>query len=104
MHDREKIILAIDACLGDDFSCSDCYLNGPGFGIECRKTLMREALALLKEQEPVKPKKGYWVEPKTLDCCCSICRGQPEHEPGCSVPLYPYCPYCGAEMEVKWDA
>ncbi|MBR2800330.1 MAG: hypothetical protein IKE04_05585 [Oscillospiraceae bacterium] len=57
----------------------------------------------LREQEPVRPKKGVWLHPTSLDCCCSVCGRQPEHEPGESVPLYPYCPYCGAKMEVKWD-
>lgn len=58
------------------------------------------ALILLREQEP---KKGFWLHPTFLDCCCSVCGMQPEHEPGESVPLYDYCPYCGAEMEVKWE-
>lgn len=61
---------------------------------------------LLKEHEPIdnKPhKSGYWIHPTTLDCCCSICGEQPECEPGESIPLYDYCPYCGASMEIKWD-
>ena len=55
---------------------------------------------LLKEQKP--QKKGYWINPTSLDCCCSECGGQPECESGSSIPLYDYCPYCGAEMAVKW--
>ena len=62
----------------------------------------REAAVMLKEQEPVK--KAFWIRPTYQDCHCSRCENQPEYEPGESVPLYPYCPYCGAEMEVKWDA
>lgn len=53
---------------------------------------------LLKEQ-----KKGYWINPTSLDCHCSECGGQPECESGSSIPLYDYCPYCGAEMVVKWE-
>lgn len=60
-----------------------------------------DAIALLKEQEP--HKKGYWKYPQSLDCCCSECGNQPDREPGESVPLYNYCPYCGAEMAVMWD-
>ena len=70
------------------------------------KMFAYDALALLKEYEPIndKPRKnGYWIHPTTLDCCCSICGEQPEREPGESVPLYDYCPYCGASMEIKWD-
>ena len=62
------------------------------------------ALTLLREQEVMKPKKALWIRPTYQDCYCSRCEMQPEHEPGEDVPLYPYCPYCGAEMEVKWDA
>lgn len=96
MPDREKIILAIDACLGDDFSCSDCYLNGPGFGIECRKTLLRESLALLKEQkavEPITARKGrnkYWSYYICPNCNEDLNYGQK------------YCCECG--KKVKWDA
>ena len=58
----------------------------------------------LKPQEQVERKKGFWLYPTSLDCHCSVCGEQPKHESGESVPLYDYCPYCGAEMEVKWDA
>ena len=60
-----------------------------------------DAIALLKAQKSYK--KGYWIYPLSTDCCCSECGNQPEHEPGESVPLYDYCPYCGAKMEVKWE-
>lgn len=55
---------------------------------------------LLEEQ---KSQKGYWVNPTSLDCHCSECGGQPECESGSSIPLYDYCPYCGAKMAVKWE-
>ena len=55
----------------------------------------------LNPQEHVEQKKGFWLYPTSLDCHCSVCGAQPEHEPGYSVPLYDYCPYCGAEMAVK---
>lgn len=67
------------------------------------KSCCERAIELLKEQKSAGPKKGFWLHPTFLDCCCSVCGEQPEHEPGESVPLYDYCPYCGAEMEVKWD-
>lgn len=54
----------------------------------------------LKEQEA---KYGYWINPTSQECHCSECGEQPVHEPGESVPLYDYCPYCGAKMEVKWN-
>jgi len=60
-----------------------------------------DALSLLKAQKPYK--KGYWKYPQSLDCCCSECGNRPDHESGEPVPLYNYCPYCGAEMTVKWE-
>lgn len=42
---------------------------------------------------------GKWISPYTLDCHCSVCGEQPEREQGESVPLYDYCPYCGARMD-----
>lgn len=70
-------------------------------GYNSLANIMRSALELLKEQKP--QKKGFWINPTSSDCHCSECGGQPEHESGSSIPLYDYCPYCGAEMEVKWD-
>ena len=61
---------------------------------------MMEGVCLLKEQEA---KYGYWINPTSQDCHCSECGEQPVHEPGESVPLYDYCPYCGVKMEVKWN-
>lgn len=61
--------------------------------------VMRSALEVLEEQKP--RKKGYWINPTSLDCHCSECGGQPECESGNSIPLYDYCHYCGAEMTVK---
>ena len=53
MNDREKVIDALEACSFIDHpDCSKCYLDGPGFGFACRDQLMRDALALLKAQEP----------------------------------------------------
>jgi len=64
-----------------------------------------QALRCAKKEllEKQKPRKGYWINPTSLDCHCSECGGQPECEPGSSIPLYDYCPYCGAEMTVKWN-
>lgn len=64
------------------------------------KICAEATLALLKEREA---KNGYWINPTSQDCHCSECGEQPIHEPGGSVPLYDFCPYCGAKMEEKWN-
>ena len=106
MPNLEKVIRGLECCTEspDTIDLEDCrrcpYMDEKN----CSCVVMRDALAILREMEPLKPKKGVWLHPISLDCCCSVCGRQPEHEPGESVPLYLYCPYCGAKMEVKWNA
>ena len=52
MPDREKAIKAIDICLGHG-KCDDCgyRIKGGYSTMDCRKPMMRDVLALLKEQE-----------------------------------------------------
>lgn len=53
MPDREKVLKGLECCITDGrASCEKCYQEGPGFGIACRQGLMRDALELLKAQEP----------------------------------------------------
>lgn len=47
--DREKIIKGLECCIRwDKLHCGDCPMEGPGFGLACRDSLMRYAHALLK--------------------------------------------------------
>lgn len=53
MADREKVIKAINICLGHGV-CNDCpyCLSGKGYTtMNCRDYMLRDALELLKEQE-----------------------------------------------------
>ena len=52
MPDREKVINALDICLGHG-KCDDCgyRIKGGYSTMDCRKPMMRDALALLKEQQ-----------------------------------------------------
>ena len=99
MIDREKVIKGLEICTSKPCYCTDCPYK-PNCYLDSQE-VMEDALSLLKEH--VEQKKGFWLYPTSLDCHCSVCGEQPEHEPGASVPLYNYCPYCGAEMEPKWD-
>lgn len=99
MTDREKIIKGLEACSHILSPCKNynCPYNKEG----CITKLTEDVLRLLTKYKP--QKIGYWKNPNYLDCCCSECGEQPEHESGESVPLYDYCPHCGAEMKVKLE-
>lgn len=53
--DREKVIKAIDICLGHG-KCDDCgyHIKGGYSTMDCRKPMMRDALDILKEQEAMR--------------------------------------------------
>ena len=97
MPDREKVIKGLEMCEKEGTAEEICY-NCPYFGRQrdgatmCITGLMQDALALLREQEPVKPYDnplGYYR--------CGNC--------GTHVHKYTeqdqYCPICG--RKVKWE-
>ena len=53
MPDREKIIKAFEIHNDRSVDCTECPYNSDN---SCLEDLMEDVLALLKEQEPVKPK------------------------------------------------
>ena len=73
---------------------------------DCKLTLMRDALALLKEQAA---KTGKWIpiesttgveafgvkEMTVMNVRCSVCGSEED----VSFTGYKYCPRCGAKME-----
>ena len=69
----------------------ECYSKGDGEYTEHGKFLIAAIKAL---QEP-EPKKGQWIEGKTLEKC-SICGKK-------GFPDWRYCPNCGADMRGKKD-
>ena len=93
MQKLEKVIKGFEQCLicgiAED-KCAPCtYLTEPN----CITKLKRDALELLKEQQP---KKGHW-ETKIIRgdkaMCCSVCG-----EDSGTIYDYPFCPNCGAYM------
>lgn len=88
MFDREKIIKAIEICYTPGNNCTEC----PFFHKEeCNNDLMRDALELLKEQEPIAPKQ------QEETCVWTVCWNCSRH----LISMWTYCPYCG--RTVKWD-
>ena len=90
MTDRGKVIDALLRCAAGE--CDQrCIYNELRYG--CRPKLMRDAVELLKEKEPAKPKpendggETWWY----------VCGGC-----GCAIdPRDDYCRHCG--RAVKWD-
>ena len=55
MPDREKVVKGLECCCLPGGRCNKCpYVIVEGFA-ECTSALAKDALDLLKEQEPVKP-------------------------------------------------
>ena len=101
MADREKVIKGLERCkLYNKLNCDKCPYdyNGRGNGkSECTAELATDALALLEEQETVKPKKikGYNPPMYTLyEYECEKCESP-------MMNKQPFCMGCG--QEVKWE-
>ena len=105
MIDREKVISGLEHCTSAKTSddCKRCPYYGQCVIDPC--ALERDALELLKEQEPIKPTVSVdtWI--------CSKCGHMLESQeliddkenPQVLIhELYQYCPNCG--RAVKWDA
>ena len=95
MNDREKVIKGLECAIGirGVKDCDNCPYDYDFNCLGC-DIVMRDALALLKEQEPVEPR---WTHPEvgTNLLMCGGC--------GIAIPFGKpnYCPWCG--KEVKWD-
>ena len=96
--DREKVIKSLEFCTSTDNMCEDC----PYFNKEyCNPNLMRDALALLKEQEAVEPKTGHWI---WLQYCanegvyCSECHTKMFDRYPMKKKLSQFWGHCGAKM------
>ena len=100
--DREKVIKGLECCT-TAIGCYECpYAVGGKATNACNLLIDRDALALLKLQEPIAPVKvnrymetdenGDWFSPETYDCG------------NCGVELHGkanYCHLCG--RAVKWE-
>ncbi len=98
MIDQKKVIRGLEICseLGSwhGLNCEDtkAYKDCPYRGCEtgCVVTIAKDAIALLKEQEPVKPDYNPYYQ----EWYCGNC--------GKMIPkAYNYCNYCG--KAVKWE-
>lgn len=95
MIDREKVIYDIERCICHvPDACRDCSHYGHDAPIGCMEELLSDALELLKEHEPVKPKSkvrhgSYGQIQHFCGNCNTMIHGKQK-----------YCSECG--KEVKW--
>ena len=99
MIDREKVIKGLECLITNKVDCDGCPYN-EGENSSCLRNIAKDALELLKEQEPVKPVVliDTWV--------CGKCKAKLERQAliGPNVLIsenFNYCPGCG--RKVKWD-
>lgn len=94
MLDQKKVVQGLEICMSNDY-CHECPYENQCFTniVVTAKALMSDALALLREQEPVEPNEARFV---TFGSCrtCSNCNKY-------LFPAERYCPHCG--RPVKWD-
>ena len=106
MDKREKVIKGLECCVDEiGISHAGCpyYTDGNkncGGGEPFPTPLLRDALELLKAQEPAKPYAEYSEHTGTKWLVCGACK-----QPMIKITpnaVYPnYCPECG--REVWWE-
>ena len=90
MPDREKVIKGITVCFTLNSNCKDCPYDCEGKVPNCTKALSKNALALLKEQDAVKPRVS------TVEQRCGNCNKVIEMDGWIA------CPWCG--KPILWEA
>ena len=107
MTEREKVIKGLMCIAGDVVFCAHCKysdVNGSGRGDRCKRNCAKDALALLKGQEPVAPiQDAYDKEDDIFRCgACGAVVGETFlGPPGECEVRHNYCPECG--KAVKWE-
>lgn len=91
---REQVIKGFEVCSDLFGNCYDCpYMANGGDPEQCDRQAFKDALALLKEQEPIPVKRIDGKHNHFIKCG------------NCNIDLMSgmkYCPQCG--RAVKWDA
>ena len=90
MPDREKVIKGLECCAA--VNCGQSCPYAPVGG--CRVQVLRDAIALLKEQEPIDPHVERDSDDDTWYYGCVACHM--DINPGDK-----FCRHCGTK--VKWD-
>ena len=105
MDKREKVIKGLEWCMNEKHDCyreKGCPYENEGDDIGCKYALHRDAIALLKAQEP--RVHARWRELKDGTEECTNCLGLCPHEENYNGDVIfnfgcEYCPWCGAKMD-----
>lgn len=103
MSDREKVLRGLECCIRKmegQRVCDECPYDEDFNCLGC-SVVLRQAVALLREQEPQEP---HYCEADDSWICgnCGETVGYGEFNPGGIDPVRnKYCPECG--RKVKWD-
>ena len=100
MSDREKIIKAFEIHNDRSVDCTECPCNSDD---SCLEDIMEDVLALLKEQEAIKPYMDYdgqdvW---RCGKCGNSLMHPSYYESDEDAKNYIRYCSHCG--RGVKWD-
>ena len=100
MIDREKVKYDIERCICHvPDACRDCSHYKHGEYLDCMEELLKAALALLEEQEPLEPIYNEEKYGDHLPHCGNCEKVLPDNAVYGKVN---FCHYCG--KAVKWDA
>ena len=89
MPDLAKVIRGLECCNAPNRH-EGCPYDGAAHYNICTHQLLTDAIALLREQEPVEPIRNRLTSVQRCGNCKAFIY----------VPPYKYCPLCG--KEVKW--
>lgn len=101
MTDREKVIKGLECCVlrdpDDSRRCAKCPKSEYGRTISnsCVNGLMAAALALLKDQEPMKPSFSRLYNEDIAIYKCGDCGKE------IGADCVNFCPHCG--RKAKWN-
>ena len=101
MPDRENVIKGLEICVNrapGEYDCAKCPYES--YGNDCEIRLTKDALVMLKEQEPIKPTINEYGE---AYCVCGENVGIIPSSKNLPSIRSKYCPECGRRMEWKYD-
>lgn len=99
MIDKDKVIKGLEYCVGHHL-CFGCGYYDPD-NTRCQKELMRDALELLKEQEPILLENQHKSGGHIINANSPWISRCPKCGKKIEGKQTRFCKYCG--QAVKWD-